>query len=199
MRVALCYLLACASFSSALLPAAAEEASTPRELTESFPHSEIGTIGDLQRLLETHSAENEAVQETKWYYRKERLHDDDDLKSSQTHPRRKRSIEEAVPAVCKTRSVVYEIPRSQVDSMAVNFLIWPPCVEVSRCSGCCNTSTMRCHASKTYHRTVKVAKVEYVRRRPKLREVLVQLEDHLECVCVPKHHLDSRLHTADIR
>ncbi|XP_035376584.1 platelet-derived growth factor alpha polypeptide a isoform X3 [Electrophorus electricus] len=173
MRVALCYLLACASFSSALLPAAAEEASTPRELTESFPHSEIGTIGDLQRLLETHSAENEAVQETKWYYRKERLHDDDDLKSSQTHPRRKRSIEEAVPAVCKTRSVVYEIPRSQVDSMAVNFLIWPPCVEV--------------------------AKVEYVRRRPKLREVLVQLEDHLECVCVPKHHLDSRLHTADIR
>ncbi|XP_010887757.1 platelet-derived growth factor subunit A isoform X3 [Esox lucius] len=151
MRPVLCYFLVCTSY---LLNAVAEE--VPQELIERLSHSEIHSISDLQRLL------------------------DSEIDSA---------VEEAVPAVCKTRTVIYEIPRSQVDPTSANFLIWPPCVEVKRCTGCCNTSNMRCHPSRKNHRTVKVAKVEYVRRRPKLKEVFVKLEDHLECVCTSHHHV----------
>ncbi|KFO83201.1 Platelet-derived growth factor subunit B, partial [Buceros rhinoceros silvestris] len=93
------------------------------------------------------------------------------------------AAEPAVLAECKTRAVVFEISRNMVDSTNANFVVWPPCVEVQRCSGCCNNRNVQCRPTQIRVRHVQVNKIEFVQRKPKFKKVIVPLEDHVQCRC----------------
>lgn len=63
----------------------------------------------------------------------------------------------AQQAVCKVRTEVMEVKRSMLDRRNANFMLWPPCVEVQRCSGCCNNRLMQCVPAVTSSRYLQVA------------------------------------------
>ncbi|XP_067830812.1 platelet-derived growth factor subunit B-like [Heptranchias perlo] len=93
-------------------------------------------------------------------------------------------VEDAKPAECKVRPKVIEITRSMVDPTTANFFVWPSCVEVQRCSGCCNTRNYKCQATKVQERRVQVRKSVYKHRRRVPSTAVVVLIDHVECKCM---------------
>lgn len=161
----------------------AEGDPIPEELYEMLSDPSIRSFTDLRRLLYGDSTDEDGAEL--------------DLNLTRTHSeaelerlsRGRRSLETstaaepAVIAECKTRTEVFEISRGLIDRTNANFLVWPPCVEVQRCSGCCNSRNVQCRPTQVQLRHVKVNKIEIVRKKPNFKKVTVTLQDHLACKC----------------
>lgn len=143
----------------------------------------IRSFDDLQRLLHGDSADEDGA--------------DLDLNLTRSHAggepesrsRGRRSLdsssaaEPAMIAECKVRTEVFKISRSLIDRSNANYLVWPPCVEVQRCSGCCNNHRVQCRPTQVQLRHVQVRKIEMVQKRLVFNKATVTLEDHLACRC----------------
>uniref|UniRef100_A0A671WJQ0 Platelet-derived growth factor subunit B n=1 Tax=Sparus aurata TaxID=8175 RepID=A0A671WJQ0_SPAAU len=97
----------------------------------------------------------------------------------------RRDAQPAQQALCKVRTEVVEVTRAMLDRSNANFLLWPPCVEVQRCSGCCNTKSLQCVPVVTHTRYLQVMKIEYINKRPTYAKAVVSVIDHVECRCQP--------------
>lgn len=148
----------------------AEGDPLPAALVELVRNSPISSIEDLQLLLLTDSVDEE-----------------DGTSAANGGHRLPRSLDAqpAQQALCKVRTEVVEITRAMLDRSNANFLLWPPCVEVQRCSGCCNTKSLQCVPVVTHTRYLQVMKIEYVNKRPTYAKAVVSVLDHVECRCQP--------------
>ncbi|KAK1886756.1 Platelet-derived growth factor subunit B, partial [Dissostichus eleginoides] len=107
------------------------------------------------------------------------------------HGRFTRSLVEAPmaqQAPCQTRTEVMEVTRSMVDRRNANFLVWPLCVEVTRCSGCCNSRNMKCVPVVTSTRYLQVLKIMFVKRKEHYERAIISVEDHVSCRCQTDLH-----------
>ncbi|NXA39450.1 PDGFB factor, partial [Eudromia elegans] len=153
----------------------------PEDIYEILGGSSVRSISDLQRALRIDSVEEETSSVE--------LNATQAGDSPAALARGRRSVdalaaaEPAVLAECKTRAVVFEISRKMVDSTNANFVVWPPCVEVQQCSGCCNNRNVQCRPMQIRVRHVQVNKIEFVQRKPVFKKVVVPLEDHVQCRC----------------
>lgn len=77
----------------------------------------------------------------------------------------------AQQAICKVRTEVIEVTRSMLDRHNVNFMLWPPCVEVQQCSGCCNSRLLQCVPTITSSRYLQVNK-KYNCHEKRIKKVL---------------------------
>ncbi|XP_054616413.1 uncharacterized protein pdgfbb isoform X2 [Dunckerocampus dactyliophorus] len=142
----------------------------PAALVELVRNSPISSIEDLQLLLLTDSVDEE-----------------EGNSAANGGHRLPRSLvaQPAQQAVCKVRTEVVEVTRAMLDRSNANFLLWPPCVEVQRCSGCCNTKSLQCVPVVTHTRYLQVMKIEYMNKRPIYAKAVVSVVDHVECRCQP--------------
>ncbi|XP_029946070.1 uncharacterized protein pdgfbb [Salarias fasciatus] len=148
----------------------AEGDALPAALVELVRNSPISSIEDLQLLLLSDSVDEE-----------------DGTSAANGGHRLPRSLDAqpAQQALCKVRTEVVEVTRAMLDRSNANFLLWPPCVEVQRCSGCCNTKSLQCVPVVTHTRYLQVMKIEYINKRPTYAKAVVSVVDHVECRCQP--------------
>lgn len=146
----------------------AEGDPLPAALVELVRNTPISSIEDLQLLLLSDSVDEEQ-----------------DTSTATGGHRLPRSLDAqpAQQALCKVRTEVVEVTRSMLDRSNANFLLWPPCVEVQRCSGCCNTKNLQCVPVVTHTRYLQVMKIEYVNKKPTYAKAVVSVVDHVECRC----------------
>ncbi|KAF6720121.1 Platelet-derived growth factor subunit B [Oryzias melastigma] len=152
----------------------AEGDPLPPSLVDLVRNSPISSVDDLKLLLQQETSEIEDEE------------DEHDTLPDPTHARYVRSLSEAQPAqqaVCKVRTEVMEITRSMLDRRNTNFMLWPPCVEVQRCSGCCNSRQWQCVPVVTSSRYLQVIKIQYINRKPHYEKAIISVEDHVSCRC----------------
>ncbi|KAJ7992115.1 hypothetical protein DPEC_G00275200 [Dallia pectoralis] len=149
----------------------------PPGLVELVRNSPISSIEDLHLLLFSDSVGGD---------------EDEDVllsgsQSNNTSNRLPRSLDAqpAQQAQCKVRTEVAEVTRAMLDRSNANFLLWPPCVEVQRCSGCCNAKSLQCVPVVVHTRHLQVMKIQYVEKRPIYSKAVVSVLDHVECRCHP--------------
>ena len=63
-----------------------------------------------------------------------------------------------------TGSIVGLLVTSKRTDSNANFLVWPPCVEVQRCSGCCNNRNVQCRPTQVQDRKVQVRRPHPARK-----------------------------------
>ncbi|XP_041719641.1 trichohyalin [Coregonus clupeaformis] len=167
----LALLAACLRFGSA------EGDALPPGLVELVRSNPISSIEDLQLLLLSDSVDEDVSD----YLLPSGQH------SNNTSNRLPRSLDAqpAQQAQCKVRTEVMEVTRAMLDRSNANFLLWPPCVEIQRCSGCCNTKSLQCVPVLTHTRHLQVMKIQYVEKRPNYSKAVVSVHDHVECRCQP--------------
>ncbi|XP_038160748.1 putative mediator of RNA polymerase II transcription subunit 12 isoform X3 [Cyprinodon tularosa] len=166
-------LLLAALLSARLRLGNAEGDPLPQSLVNLVWNSPISSVEDLKLLLQ---------QEASAIDKEDEHHD----LLNPTHGRYIRSVVEpqvAEPAVCKVRTEVMEITRSMLDRNNAHFMLWPPCVEVQRCSGCCNSDQLQCVATVTSRRYLKVLKIQFKNKKPQYDNVVIPVEDDVSCSC----------------
>ncbi|XP_026216113.1 platelet-derived growth factor subunit B isoform X2 [Anabas testudineus] len=176
MRSWVLLLLLAALTAARLRLGSAESDPLPPSLVDLVRNSPISSVDDLKLLLQQ---ETNAIEEEE---------DDHDIHANNTHGRYTRSLVEAQPAqqaACKVRTEVMEVTRSMLDRRNADFMLWPPCVEVQRCSGCCNTRQLKCVPTVTSKRYLQVTKIQFINRKPHYEKAIISVEDHVSCRCQP--------------
>uniref|UniRef100_A0A087XJK5 Platelet-derived growth factor beta polypeptide a n=1 Tax=Poecilia formosa TaxID=48698 RepID=A0A087XJK5_POEFO len=170
-------LLLAALLSARLRLGNAEGDPLPQSLIDLVWDSPISSVEDLKLLLQ--QQESSTIEDKE---------DEHDSLLSPIHGRYIRSLveaQQAQKAECKVRTEVMEITRSMVDRSNANFLVWPQCVEVQRCSGCCNSRHLQCVPVVNATRNLKVTKIVYRTQRRFNEDVIIPVVDHVSCRLQP--------------